>query len=245
MTVFMHLLYQLLLLVGQGVNMFGGIVPTKYQPFVAFALGLSQLGLGLYNHYYNPDGTPAKVAYVAKVLLLFLLVPVLAMAQTTTPPPAAAPIPIFSVSTQAVAVRIGGETLPGTDIIGSFNVTKNVILQSDNILAPGNNLQAYLGGVRYNLDTVLNKYIAKTTIPTNTFLPYVHAALGIVRNVPATGAAQQHYSALAGAGFDYDPTSSGKFSFGPRVEWFNAPGFGPHPNGVAISAQLTFVLGSK
>jgi hypothetical protein len=171
----------------------------------------------------------------------FLVFGAMAFAQTTPPP---APSPLFSVSTQAVAIRIGGQTVPGVDAIGQYNLTKSLVLQSDNILAPANDLQAYLGGVRYNLDQYLNKYLSKTNIPANTFQPYVHAAIGIVRNVPATGPTQQHYSALAGGGFDYDPTGGGKFSFGPRVEWFNAPGWG-HPNGVAISAQLTFVLGSK
>lgn len=146
--------------------------------------------------------------------------------------------PLFSVSTQAVAVRIGGQTQPGTDAIGSLNLTKNLQLQSDNILCPGINLQAYLGGVKY-YPSLFTKPLAKTTL--SSIKPYVHAALGVVRNVPATGDAKQHYSALAGAGFDY--SVNGTFSFGPRLEYFNAPGFGPHPNGVAVSANLTVVLG--
>jgi hypothetical protein len=148
--------------------------------------------------------------------------------------------PLFSVSTQAVAVRISGQTQPGTDAIGTLNLTKNLQLQSDNILVPGINLQAYLGGVKY-YPAALAKPLAKTTL--SSVKPYVHAALGIVRNVPATGDAKQHYSALGGAGFDYQV--NGTFSFGPRVEYFNAPGFGPHPNGVAVSANLTVVLGKK
>jgi hypothetical protein len=236
---------QVLASICQVLNFASGMVPTKYQPIVLCALTVLQAVTGLISHYYNPDGTPVTSAYVAKMLLLFLLAPALAMAQTVTPPPEPAPIPLFTVSTQAIAVRIGGQTVPGVDAVGTFNLTKNLVLQSDNILAPANDLQAYLGGIRYNLDSLLNKYVAKTTIPPNTFQPYVHAALGIVRNVPATGPSQQHYSALAGGGFDYDPLGTGRFSFGPRVEWFNAPGFGPHPNGLAVSAQLTFVLGSK
>ena len=151
--------------------------------------------------------------------------------------------PLFSVSTQAVAVRVGGQTQPGTDAIGTFNLTKNVAIQSDNILVPAINLQAYLGGVRYNIN--LKKVVAKTNIPKDTFQPYLHAALGIVRNVPAAGDAKQHYSALVGGGFDFDPLGTGHFSFGPRVEFFDAPGFGKSPHGVAVSANLTVVLGSK
>lgn len=172
---------------------------------------------------------------ILRLLLVMLLFALPCIAQTP------APTPLFSVSTQAMALRIGGQTVPATDAIGTFYLTKNLALQSDNILAPGNDLQAYLGGVRYNFN--LDKYLAKTNIPKGTFLPYVHAAVGIVRNVPSVGQDQQHYSVLAGGGFDYDPTGQSRFSFGPRVEWFNAPGFG-HPNGLAISANLTVVLGS-
>jgi hypothetical protein len=46
-------------------------------------------------------------------------------------------------------------------------------------------------------------------------------------------------------GFDYDPLGTGRFSFGPRVEYFNAPGFGPGPHGIVVSANLSFVLGSN
>ena len=148
--------------------------------------------------------------------------------------------PVFSVSTQAVGIRVGGQTVPGTDAIGTFGLTKTLFLQSDNVLAPANNFQGFFGGVKY-YPNFLSKPLAKTTLSNVT--PYVHVALGVVRNVPATGATKQHYGALAGAGFDYKVNDM--FSLGPRVSYLNAPGFGPGPHGVMVSANLTVVLGKK
>lgn len=230
-----HWIAQALATLLQVLNVATNIVPAKYQAIVTAAITVVQAGMGLYNHYYNPDGTPASVAYVVKLLLLFVLLSGAAMAQT-----APAPQPIFSISTQAVAVHIGGQTVPGTDAVGSFNLTPNVQLQSDNILAPSNNFQAYLGGVKYYAP-FLSKPFEKTSL--SDVAPYVHASIGIVRNVPATGTAQQHYGALVDAGFDY--RVNGTFSVGPRAGWLNAPGFGPHPNGYFVSANLSFVLGKK
>lgn len=228
MTSKTHWIGQTLAMVLQALNLASGVVPAKYQPFIAFGIGIVQAGMGLYSHYYNPDGTPASVAFVAKVLLLMLLFGGTAMAQDS---------PMFSVSTQAVALRIGGQTVPGTDMIGSYNLTPRLQLQSDNILAPANNYQGYFGGVKYQFSW-LDKTLAKTSL--SSIKPYLHAALGIVRNVPATGADHQHYGALAGAGFDYQ--MNGILSCGPRVEYLNSPGFGPGPHGVAVSANLTIIL---
>lgn len=229
-----QLIFQSLTLAAHGINMFSGLVPAKYQPYIALLLALVNAGLGWYAHYYNPDGTPAQAAWVAKLLILFLLLSTATLAQTPSP---ATISPLFSVSTQAVAVRIGGSTQPGTDAIGAFNLTPRLQLQSDNILAPGINLQAYLGGVKYQFPW-LDSLLKKSSL--STIKPYFHGALGITRNVPSTGSAIQHYSALAGAGFDYQV--NGTLSIGPRVEFFNAPGFGPHPNGALVSANVTVVL---
>lgn len=181
------------------------------------------------------------------IALTTLMLVLGAMAQPATPAPTTPTNPsggpLFSVSTQAVALRIGGQTVAATDLIGSFYLTNHIVLQSDNLLAPANNLQGYYGGIRYNFS--LNSLVGKTNIPKDTFQPYLHGAFGVVRNVPATGTSTQSYSGMAGGGFDYDPTGGGHFAIGPRVEYFNAPGFGGSPHGVVISANLTFILGSK
>jgi hypothetical protein len=208
------------------------------------AFAVSPAGQAVVHQYPKLSGVVAAIVALsalyhspkaATAVLLLLLMPALALAQT----PPATPTPLFSVSTQAVALRIGGQTVAGTDAIGSFNLTPNLQIQSDNILAPANNYQGYFGGVKYYAP-FLAKPLAKTSL--SSVKPYFHSALGVVRNVPATGSASQHYGGLAGAGFDYQV--NGTFSFGPRVEYMNSPGFGPSPHGVAVSANLTIVLGS-
>lgn len=178
--------------------------------------------------------SPLTKVKVVSVFVLASLFGGTAKAQTP------APQPIFSISTQAVALHIGGQTVAGTDAVGSFNLTPNVQLQSDNILAPANNFQGYFGGAKWYAQ-FLSKPFEKTSL--SDVAPYVHVSLGIVRNVPAIGTAQQHYGALVDAGFDY--RVNGTFSVGPRAGWLNAPGFGPHPNGYFVSANLNFVLGKK
>lgn len=174
---------------------------------------------------------------------LFILWASSATAQTNPP---TEPTPLFSVSTQAVAIRIGGQTVPGTDAVGSFNLTPRLQLQTDNTLAPANNLQQYVAGPKY-YPSFLEKPFAKTSLAG--IKPYIHGALGIVRNVPATGPSTQHYSANAGAGFDW--LVNGTFSLGPLVEYMNAPGQCPpgiahcSPHGLRVSANLNFVLGKK
>ncbi len=204
------------------------VVANSYQQGMtwkqwAIAGALAFLGLSA------PDSSK-----VAKPLALLLL-PGLAMAQN-----APAVQPLFSVSTQAVGVRIGGQTVVGTDEIGNFNLTPNLQLRSENILAPANNLQAYLGGVSYYAP-FLSKPFEKTNL--SSVKPYLTGALGVVRNVPAVGATRQHYAALLGAGFDW--SINGTLSVGPRVSYLNAPGFGPGPHGALVSANLTLILGKK
>lgn len=235
MTRTVHIILQALGFIISAGTMATSIVPAKYQPYVVLVVSAAQGALAWYNHNFNPDGTPASVAYVAKLLILFLLLSGSTMAQANPPTPSYSPL--FSVSTQAVAVRIGGQTSPGTDAIGSFNLTPNWQLQSDNVLAPGINFQGYYGGVKGYL-SFLSKALEKTSLAD--IKPYAHAMVGIVRNVPATGTAQQHYSFSVDGGFDYQV--NGTLSVGPRVGYLNAPGFGPHPNGALVSANVTVVL---
>lgn len=227
-TIIIQVVIGLLALGNQAVN----VVPDKWKPVVTGVLALGAILQARLAHNWNPDGTPASAGYVAKLLILFLLLSGTAMAQTP-----ATETPLFSVSTQAVAVRIGGQTSPGTDAIGSFNLTPTWQLQSDNVLAPAINFQGFYGGVKGYL-SFLSKPLAKTSL--SSIKPYVHAMAGIVRNVPATGTAQQHYSFGADGGFDYQV--NGTFSVGPRVGYLNAPGFGPHPHGALVSANVTVVL---
>jgi hypothetical protein len=48
---------------GQVFNVVGGLIPPQYQLVVATVLGAFQAVVGVVSHNYNPDGTPASVAY--------------------------------------------------------------------------------------------------------------------------------------------------------------------------------------
>ena len=50
----------------QVVNITAPIVPDKYKPVAAGVLGILQGITAIVAHNYNPDGTPAKVAYQPK-----------------------------------------------------------------------------------------------------------------------------------------------------------------------------------
>lgn len=217
---------------------------------VIAAFAVTPAGQALIKQYPYLSGVAGAVITIAalyhnpKVTAAFLFVLLYCTGTMAQAPAPADKTPIFSVSQQAVGVRIGGQTVAGSDSIGAYTLLQDskvgmVQLQSDNILAPAINLQSYQGGVKIYPQFFQNLF-AKTTL---NVAPYFHGAFGIVRNVPAEGATKQHYSALADLGFDYKVNNT--FSFGPRFGYFNAPGFGSSPHGMMFSANLTVVLGSK
>lgn len=113
MTSNMHWLYQILATALHAINLFGGVVPAKYQPFVAFALVLIQGGLGLYNHYFTPDGN--RIARTFPCILLLLLLCSSASAQTQH----------FSLSGSAVSFMGPNGAAPASIADGYTNVTKS------------------------------------------------------------------------------------------------------------------------
>lgn len=58
-----NVLFQALALVVQYGNQASGFVPPKAQMWIALAVGLAQGAVGWRAHFFNPDGTPAAVAY--------------------------------------------------------------------------------------------------------------------------------------------------------------------------------------
>ena len=62
----LNVLIQVVGIVGQGFNAFGGFVPPKYQVQVAGGIGAAQAAVGVLAHSFNPDGTNASVGYVPK-----------------------------------------------------------------------------------------------------------------------------------------------------------------------------------
>src|SRR5882672_7024533 len=126
MTSKMHWVGQALAMILQALNLYGGLVPVKYQPLVAFALAAVQAGIGLYNHYFTPQGTKIVV-----VLLFALLLPGIGKAQTTTSEPA---VQHFVISESAAgygdakgstAVNLAGVAVQITNNVsaGYFQIT--------------------------------------------------------------------------------------------------------------------------
>jgi hypothetical protein len=50
----------------QYVNIASGLIPKDWEWLVAAVIGILQGIAGIASHFSNPDGTPAKVAYVPK-----------------------------------------------------------------------------------------------------------------------------------------------------------------------------------
>ena len=131
MTSNMHWVYQILTLILHGVNLFGGVVPTKYQAIVAFVLALVNAGLGLYNHYFTPAG-----ARIVAAFLLALFLGASAQAQTVTTAPAPQPTQHFTLSGSVVSYMGPGGTAPASIADGYFNLTKNFSVGYQQITIP-------------------------------------------------------------------------------------------------------------
>lgn len=109
----------------------------------------------------------------------------------------------FNLSAQVMSLSAKAGALPATDIGGTFKVTANLSLRSDNLIA--SNTTGYFGGVNYFIPS--KGILAKTNFDPAAFQFYVTASGGEVRT---TGL--QHPGFLAGGGINYDPTGSGKFT---------------------------------
>lgn len=96
MTSKMHWIGQALAMVLQALNLFAGVTPVKYQPIVAFGVGVIQAAMALYNHYFTPQGTR-----IVTMIILALLLGGAANAQTPVTPPVPADIPVTHVSVSA------------------------------------------------------------------------------------------------------------------------------------------------
>lgn len=234
MTRTVHTILQVLGFIVSAGTMATDFVPTKYKPYVVLTVSAAQGALAWYNHNFNPDGTPSSVAYVAKLLILFLLFGSATMAQTAP-----------ATHTQTLNISIGASALgltnskqadAGTDIVLNFNLKGKLDLRSDNILSPGPGLQFYGGGFQYPL---LESQLAKTNL--KGLQPYVTGSVGIDRIVPATPTppSQSHIGFLAGGGLNYK-NSSGIVVNLVEVRYADFPGYGRKP---VVSGGLSYIFG--
>jgi hypothetical protein len=158
-------------------------------------------------------------------LALFCLFAAVAVAQTATPAPSPNPStnqPTFTLSAKILSLPAGTVTSAATDIGGTFAVTPNFLLRSDNILAPAVNLDGYFGGIQYALPA--GKILTKTNFDPAHFQFYLTASAGQAR-VTVGPNLNTHFAALAGGGANYDPTGTGKFSINLfEARWAKIPG---------------------
>ncbi len=147
-------------------------------------------------------------------LFAFAVLAVSAVAQTPPTPQT------FSLTASAISLPGGGHTVAGTVAGATLNVTQNVALRSDNIIANGSDFKGFFGGFNYQLP-VLGKKLnnASPNLDGARFHFYVTASAG----VDQVGD-KQHYAFLAGGGVYYDLTSSGSWNFGGEVRWAKLPG---------------------
>jgi hypothetical protein len=73
------IVFQIIGMLIQGYNVYGGLIPPKYQGVVAAAVGLLQAIQGVAAHSFNVDGTPQTMA--------FKVAPPLPGSPPATPPP--------------------------------------------------------------------------------------------------------------------------------------------------------------
>ena len=149
--------------------------------------------------------------------------------------------PVFTGSSDAVAFHFNGEWTAAT-LIGQqydfldFGKKQNhhLSLVGNELVAPGANFNAYLGGLRYEPD--LSGLLAKTNMQAGTFGTYFEATMG--NGVPASGGS--HISFTVGGGVKYRAPAN--------LSWNALQGdyvrFGSQ-QGAILSSGLSFIFGSK
>jgi len=174
-------------------------------------------------------------------LLALLLVATPAMAQTLPTP--TTNTASFNIGAAAFGLGGAASATPASDVTLSLNpgfnnkYFKTLELRSDNLLAPGANLQYYGGGV--NWVTPL-KFASTSAFAPLSF--YVDATAGVGRIVPASGATVSHVGFMAGGGLRW-LTSSGVQVTLVEINVLHTPGAPWGSNAPAISGGLSYVFG--
>lgn len=145
----------------------------------------------------------------------------------------------FTLTASPMALPGGGKTVAASVLGETYSISNNLSVRADEILAPGNNTQVYVGGVQYFVP--MAKLLSKTKLNSTQFQFYVTGSVGIDRIVPATGPSAQHISLLAGGGLNYSPAGSGKFSINLfEIRYARLPGLANNTALVSSGLKLTF-----
>jgi hypothetical protein len=149
-----------------------------------------------------------------KTLLSILILSIVAIAQTTPAPAPVVPNPNpsanvatnagqFTVSAKIVPLFTKTGTVAASDVGGTFAITPNLSLRSDNIVS--GTQQGYFGGLQYFISS--KGVLAKTNFDPSTFQFYLAASGGLIHN-----GTTQRPGLLAKGGVNFDPTHKGKFT---------------------------------
>lgn len=211
--------------------------PAVYLGVVAAAVILHAV---LPSVFGAPSATAVQATGLGKlgVLLLVLLLAPCLRAQTTT---TTTTTPMFTGSSDAVALHYNGAWTAATLVGQQYDFldfggkkTNHLSLVGNELIAPGANFDAYLGGLRYEPD--LSGLLAKTNLPAGTFGVYLEGSAG--NGVPSSGGS--HISFLAGGGVKYRATASLSWNaFQAQYVRFGSQ------QGVILSSGLSFIFGSK
>lgn len=196
--------------------------------------------LSLLARYHAP-----KFAKMALIAFLAFAAPVMAQTATAPPPaPAATQSTVsFNIGAGALGLGMASQATPATDIKLSLNPgfakAKGLSLISDNVLAPGANLQFYGGGFSYDLPQLFPKTSALAPV-----LFYVRGTIGADRIVPAVGSGQSHVAFLAGGGLAWQPSNSVRIQL-IEVDDGHFPGAPFGANAPVVSGGLSILFGKQ
>lgn len=179
----------------------------------------------------------------AAVVFFALLFAAPSMAQTSTPPAPTQTTMNFQIGAGALGIASTSQATPATDIKLSFNPgfakMKSLSLLSDNVLAPGANLQYYGAGISYEFSNIFPKTSALAPVSF-----YLRGSIGADRIVPATGASQSHIAFLAGGGLAWNPSSSVRIQL-VEVDDGHFPGASWGPHVPVVSGGLSILFGKQ
>lgn len=180
----------------------------------------------------------AVLAVIAAVCLLALGTSAQTTTTTTTAPTSSSLS--FNIGAGALGLS-GSQATPATDITLELNpgIAKapNFSFRSDNVLAPGANLQFYAGGGSYKLPK-----LAKTGLLSQIYFD-LNASAGIDRIVPATGPSQSHFGLMAGASMHY-LTSVGVDMNLFQVGYMRTPGAPWGGSAPYFGGSISYLFGS-
>lgn len=171
-----------------------------------------------------------------------------AAAQTNVPAPSQSTLS-FNIGASALGLGGTSQATPASDVVLELNPGfkgrfGNFELRSDNILAPGINLQSYHGGLNYC-------FVGPACVAPFAKIPgqlaplsfYADFAPGVDRIVPATGNAQSHFSYIVGGGIKWQMQNGIQMRL-IEVDAYHAPG-SPFDTAPMVAGGITYVWGNR